>query len=179
LRTASAWLSATIWQPVEIFERTRRIEEEHIDLYPDGEHEEVRQIFENKGFSGDALDHAVSVVTSDRQRWVNTMLQEEYGLTLTERSPLRAAIVTFGAFLLLGAVPLLPFVFQFLNPPGRLNPYVTSALLTAASFFATGAIKARFVARRWFRSGAETLLVGCAAAALAYLVGTLLRSLAS
>jgi VIT1/CCC1 family predicted Fe2+/Mn2+ transporter len=163
----------------EVIDRARRIEEEHIDLYPAGEREEVRQIFESKGFSGAALADAVSIVTSDRQRWIDTMLQEEYGLTLTHRSPTRAAVVTFAAFLLVGAVPLLPFAIQFLNPPGPLNPYVMSAALTAASFFATGAIKARFVMRSWLWAGAETLLVGCAAAALAYIVGALLRGLAA
>jgi VIT family len=58
----------------------------------------------------------ISVVTSDRKRWIDTMIQEEYGLILEGASPWRAAAVTFSAFVLLGALPLIPFVWLFLSP---------------------------------------------------------------
>ena len=38
------------------------------------------------------------------------MMTEEHGLPPISRSPLRAALLTFLAFLLCGAIPLLPFV---------------------------------------------------------------------
>ena len=158
-------------------ERARRIEEEHIDTYPDGEREEIRQIFERKGFSGADLEQIVSTVTADRKRWIDTMIQEEYGLTLEERSPLRAAAVTFWAFQFLGALPLAAFIYNFLSPGGIVQPYLVSAILTASSFFVVGAVKARFVSRKWYATGIETLLAGGAAATLAYLVGMALKGL--
>ena len=163
----------------DLLERTRRIEEQHIDLYPEGEREEIRQIFARKGFTGKNLDEAVAVVTSDRQRWIETMLQEEYGVALATRSPARAGAVTFSAFVLLGALPLIPFTLQLVSPNLQMNPYFISALLTGTSFFATGATKARLVSRKWFRGGCETLLVGGAAAALAYLAGVALHGIVS
>ena len=52
-------------------------EEGHIDVDPDGEREEVRQIYARKGFSGQQLEEVVGVITSERKRWVDAMVQEE------------------------------------------------------------------------------------------------------
>jgi len=162
----------------ERIERVRHIEGSHIDLYPEGEREEIRQIFAAKGFASNDLEQIVSVVTSSRSRWIDTMIQEEYGLGLQERSPLKAAALTLSAFVLLGAVPLLAFLPGFFMPGANLRPFFASTILTGFSLFFVGAIKARFLSTRWYRSGAETLVIGGAAASLAYLVGALLAAFA-
>jgi vacuolar iron transporter family protein len=148
----------------------RAVEERHIDTVPDGEREEVRQIFRAKGFEGRPLEQAVAVITGDRKRWVDTMLAEEYGLPKAVREPLKAALSTFAAFSLCGAIPLLPF----LVPSAR--QFEQSVAVTALVFFLIGSTKSRWSPVSWWRSGAETLLIGLGAAALAYLVGALLRS---
>jgi VIT1/CCC1 family predicted Fe2+/Mn2+ transporter len=147
----------------------RAIEERHIELVPEGEREEIRQIFRAKGFRGDQLEQAVGVITGDRERWVDTMLAEEYGLPKAVRSPLKAAASTFAAFLLCGAIPLLPFLF----PSGP--RFVVSIAMTALVFFLFGSTKSRWSPVSWWRSGSETLAIGLGAAALASLVGALLR----
>ena len=86
----------------------RSIELRHIEEAPEGEREELRQIFALKGFEGQTLDRIVEVISSDRERWVKTMLTEEYGLPLEARSAGWAAASTFSAFVICGAVPLGP-----------------------------------------------------------------------
>ena len=76
----------------EDYERVLAIERRHIAVVPDGEREEIRQIFEAKGFSGDDLDRVVAVITADRALWAKTMAVEEYGLSPTLRSPVLAAL---------------------------------------------------------------------------------------
>jgi len=161
----------------ERIQRARQIEDEHIDSYPEGEREEIRQIFQAKGFSSGILEEIVSVVTANRSRWIDTMIREEYGLRLEERSAWRAAAVTFSAFLSLGALPLLAFLHALFVPEIDVQPFLASTILTAMSLFFVGAIKARFLPTKWYRAGVEALVIGGAAASLAYFVGALLGGL--
>ena len=156
----------------EDFERLEAVERRHIEIIPEGEREEVRQIYRGKGFGGDDLERIVNLITADRTRWVRTMLTEEYGLPTEVRSPLKAALATFAAFCLCGLVPLLPYVF------GAREAFGLSALLTGCVFFAIGSAKSRWSTASWWRSGLSTLAVGGLAAALAYAVGVLLRGVA-
>ncbi len=152
--------------------RLEAIEHRHIELAPEGEREEVRQIFARKGFAGAELDRVVELITSDRQRWVQTMLADEYGLPQEARSPWLAAVSTLSAFLICGLAPLLPFLLSMKSA------IVFSTLLTGAVFFLIGSVKSRWSSASWWRSGLSTLLVGGIAAALAFFVGVLLKSLA-
>jgi VIT1/CCC1 family predicted Fe2+/Mn2+ transporter len=154
---------------IDDYRRIRHIEERHIELHPNGEREEVRQIYQAKGFSGRNLEHMIDIVTSDKQHWVDFMLAEEYGLALAQRSPFRSALMTFLAFGVCGLVPLLPFVFAL--PAAA----ITATLMTAVVFFAIGSIKSIWSTQRWYWSGVETLIIGLGAAAMAFAAGLFLQ----
>lgn len=159
-------------------DRTRQMEELHIDQFPDAEREEIRQIFAAKGFEGEDLERAVQVITSDRRQWVETMLTDEHGLTLDGPHPMKAALMTFAAFLVIGFLPLIPFVAQSFVPL-RTTAYTLSTLLTILAFFSVGAVKSRFVDQHWSVAGLESLAIGGSAASLAYFVGVLLKGVAA
>ena len=152
-------------------EHLRRIEERHIDEAPEGERQEIRHIFRGKGFDGDELERVVDTITSDRKRWIDTMLAEEYGLAKVLRSPMRAALSTFAAFLVCGSIPLAPFL---LSLPAS---FELALAMTGLVFFSIGSTKSRWSPTSWWRSGTETLAIGLGAALLAYLIGDILRSL--
>ncbi|MCA8959256.1 MAG: VIT1/CCC1 transporter family protein [Planctomycetes bacterium] len=156
---------------VEDVRRIRAIEERHIDLEPDGEREEIREIFRLKGFEGHVLDEIVSVITSDRERWVTTMLTDEYGLPAAVRNPWKAGLATFVAFAICGTVPLVPYL------GGYSDALTVSAILTGVTFFGIGAVRSRWSLDAWWRCGLETLFIGGAAAALSYGVGRVLGHL--
>jgi VIT1/CCC1 family predicted Fe2+/Mn2+ transporter len=160
-------------------QRLRTTERDHIRQHPLGEREEIRQIFSAKGFEGDALERAVDTICSDVDRWIDTMLTDEFGLAPVEPDPLRAAGYTFVAFVAVGAVPLVSFVLALLVPdlvfPG--GPFLWSIALTAIAFAAVGAIKSRLVEGSGWRGALEVLLVGGSAAGIAYAIGMLLRGL--
>lgn len=149
----------------EEFQRLRAVEEKHISVAPEGEREEIRQIFRTKGFDGEDLEEMVRLVTSNRSTWIETMLLAEYGISDGGRAPLKAALYTFAAFVLFGALPLLPFLAAL--PASA----ATASLLTACAFFAIGSLRARWSQRHWIACGAETTAIGMVAAGIAYLAG--------
>jgi len=151
------------------YDRIIGIERKHIALVPEGEREEVRQIFAAKGFAGNDLERIVGVITADRALWAKTMAVEEYGLSPTPRSPVFAALSTFAAFILCGLVPLVTYL-----SPGGLAACVVA---TGATFFGVGAIKSRWSRARWWKSGLETFVIGLSAAVVAFAVGYGLRAL--
>jgi vacuolar iron transporter family protein len=157
-------------------ERARHEEERHIQLVPDDEREEIRQIFAAKGLEGPVLESVVATITADRERWVETMLTEELGYPSSEGSAVRAAATTFFAFVALGSLPLLVFALQEVTALEVGLPFAWSAALTGTAFFVVGTLKARFVDQAWWRAGVETLLMGGVAAGLAYAVGVLLQN---
>lgn len=155
----------------EDYARLRAIEEKHIATEPEGEREEIRQIFKARGFEGADLEALVRLVTSNRATWLDTMMEAEYGLTAPTRSPLLAALATFAAFALCGSLPLAPFLFN-LGASGLLT-----TALTGTAFFLIGSIKSFWSTKSWLRSGLETTAIGLTAAGIAYLAGYALQGL--
>lgn len=71
----------------QFLQKTRNEELNQILDNPEEEKAEIREIFAQKGFAEENLDRAVEIITADKTQWINTMLQEEFGLTLTETVP--------------------------------------------------------------------------------------------
>lgn len=150
-------------------ERLKAVEADHIDRFPEGEREEIRQIFAAKGFNGQILEDAVGVITANREVWISTMLAEEYGVAKARRSPHRAALATFGGFLVCGLVPLVPFLLDLTNAG-----WIALAA-TALTFAGIGMGKSRWSLSPWWVSSLETLTIGLVAAVVAYAIGHLLN----
>jgi len=158
--------------------RARKREEHHIKTFPEGEREEIRQIFAAKGFTGEDLDRAVDIITADMKRWVDTMMREELGLPLETASPWRAATATFIAFIIIGFIPLLAYVVEWFAPGTIEHRFLWSTILTGLAFFLVGAAKGKIVEENRIISGLETLAAGGLAAIIAYAIGALLKGLA-
>ncbi len=152
------------------YRRLKEMELRHIKYAPEGEREEIRQIFAAKGFEGDDLERAVEIITDSNERWVRVMLEEEHGAPKVERSALKAGLVTFAAFFVCGAVPLLPYLFG----SGE-GAFVAAIAMTGSVFLAIGALKSKWSMAPWWTSALETFAIGMAAAGFAYAVGALLK----
>lgn len=153
------------------YDRLRQVETSHIEKYPEGEKEEIRQIFAAKGFKGENLEHAVQTITADKNAWIDMMMAEEYGMTSSPHTPIKAALHTFLAFIICGAMPLLPYLLSFPDA------FAYAVLFSALTFFAIGSIKGRWsISSTWYH-GFETMAIGLTAAGLAFLIGYWLKGL--
>ena len=132
----------------EYYLAERGREEREVDLYPETERKEVREIFRAKGFHGDVLNAIVAHVTAERNRWVDTT----------------GAAYAFGA-----AMPTLPYAALAPTAASR-----ASIALTLATLFFVGAAKTVVTGHSWWRAGVEATVIGALAAGATFAAGLLL-----
>ena len=119
----------------------------------------------------------VQVKTRDKERWVKAMMIDELGMMEDESNPLINGLVTFGSFVIAGAVPLIVYLLGLAFPisPGMAFPI--SIASSGLALFALGAAKVMVTKLNPIRSGLEMLIVGGLAAGVAYVVGALLKGI--
>jgi VIT1/CCC1 family predicted Fe2+/Mn2+ transporter len=153
----------------EFYQSEVQREGDEIERWPEGERDEIRGIYRAKGFSGNLLDQIVAHITADPARWRSVMMREELGFGADIAEPPLRSGVTVGVSYLLGAMtPVLPYAFT--HPPLGI---AISAAATITTLFVVGAAKTLITARKWWRSGLESMAIGIAAAVVTYGAGVL------
>ena len=94
------------------------------------------------------------------------------GRSVLEPFPFRHAVATFAAFVVAGTIPLLSYVLMV-----QASAFGVAVVLTMATLFAVGAARSLVMGTPWYRAGGEMLLVGAAAAGVAYGVGDVVSRL--
>lgn len=146
--------------------------------YPEGEKQEMVELYIEKGIDPADAKIAVEALSKKEKPWVDIMMVEELGLVEDQESPLKNALVTFGSFVFFGAIPVLTYVVALFVPFFAANTFVTACVLTGITLFILGTLKIFFTRETWYRAGAEMLLLGGIAAGAAYWIGVLLGKLA-
>jgi len=164
---------------IEYIQKEKRREEWEVENMAETERQEIRDIYAKKGFADELLDEIVRVITSRKKIWIDTMMKEELGLIEDGRKPLNTALSTILGFVLIGLIPLIPFVFLYVAglAISVSASFEYSIAFTFGAFFLIGMIKGKIVKKSLLRSGLATLLVGVLAATVAYVVGHALSSL--
>jgi VIT1/CCC1 family predicted Fe2+/Mn2+ transporter len=163
----------------ENYDKHERIEYWEVDHLPEKEREEIREIYEAKGFEGELLEQVVDVITADKDRWVDVMMKEELNMTKEDKSPFGMGAMTFISFIIVGLVPLLAYIWDYNSDEASGNLFGISIFLTSLAFIAIGWLKSYVAETSRIRSILETLFLGSAAAVLSYFVGSFLESLVS
>ena len=155
----------------ERFEKHKAVEYWEVDNLREKEIEEIREIYEKKGFKGELLEQVVEVIISDKDIWVDTMMKEELEMTKDGRLPIYTATATFGSFILIGSIPLLSYIIAIIADLPQDKLFIISCIATALALILIGFMKAMVNERSWVKGVLETLLLGGLAALLAYFAG--------
>jgi predicted membrane protein (TIGR00267 family) len=151
-------------------ERAR--EQSEVQAKPEEEREEIREIYEAKGFKGQLLEDVVSTITSNRETWVSTMMNEELHLQpVAQQSLVQSAVVVTVATLIGHLIPIVPFMVV-----GRSPAIIVAIALSAVTLFAVGVYSAKTLVGDWRKSGLQMVVIGLGAAALGFLIGRLFHT---
>ena len=144
-------------------------ESTEIDMMPDAERQEIRDIYAAKGFTGKLLDDVVDTITANRETWLATMMDEELHLQPVQTLDiLRTALVITIATLIGHLIPLIPFVVLARTPA-----LVVAIVLSALALFGVGVYSAVTLVGDWRRSGARMVAIGLGAAAIGFFIARL------
>jgi vacuolar iron transporter family protein len=141
-------------------------ERREIEVVPEREAEEVREIFEQYGLTA---EESHTVVESLRRRpddWVAFMMRFELGLEPPEPGRAwRSALTIAGAYVVGGLVPLSAY---WLIPHNIIQALELSVGVTLAALAVFGALKGHFTGVPVLKSAFQTTLIGGLAAAAAF-----------
>ena len=160
----------------EQYDKHRQITGKSVEEVHETEKQYIRKIYSEKGFEGELLNQVVEVITGEKERWVDVKMKEGLKMSRQQKSPLLIGGITYASFILIGLIPLLIFVIDYLKPVGH-DLFLISSILTAGGFLFIGWLKAYVNQTRILKGISETLGLGAIAALVAYYVGNFLEHL--
>ena len=94
-----------------------------------------------------------------------------------ERPPFLRGAATFAAFVVIGLIPLLAYIWDFLFGMDGQSRFLIASVLTFVAFAIIGYFRSRVAHTGKGKAVAETLILGVVAATAAYFVGDALEKL--
>lgn len=163
------WIS--VQSARELYGRQIEVERQELVEVPEEEEEELALIYQSKGLPEDQARSLASRLILDQDTALDTLAREELGIDPEELggSARGAAFYSYLLFCIGAIVPVFPFIFL-----GGWPAIITSALASVAGLFVIGSAITLFTGRSVFFSGGRQVLVGAAAAALTYALGSLI-----
>jgi vacuolar iron transporter family protein len=151
----------------ELYERELDVERRAIAEAPEGETQELIEIFQRKGIAPELARRFAAEVMSDPDLALETHAREELGVDPTALgSPIATALSSFVAFAVGAFIPLLPWLFG-----GGAAAVAWSIGLSALAALGVGAILGTLTGRSRVRSALRQLGIATLAAGVTYGVG--------
>ena len=152
----------------DLYRARRESELQEIRRNPQQEQMELFEILRQRGLPAGEADTTAAILTRHPEMMADLMMTYEFGMQdPDEESPALNGLFTFGAFVIFGAVPLVPYFIY--EPTGQ--TFTMSLATTFSALVALGLLRWNATGEKLLRSVGETVLVGTVCALVAYLVG--------
>lgn len=181
-----SYLSAKAEQDHVLRERGR--EKWEYDNYPEGEIEEMVELYRAKGFSEEDARKIIEIYTSDpryKEAFIDHMMVEELGYIVPKpedgRSLWMEALATSASFIVFGSLPLwvVAAVFAFGGGLAYATQVIVSGAAAIAALVALSVCKVRLTREKSSLHISVVLMIanGALAAIAAYIVGAIAATL--
>jgi vacuolar iron transporter family protein len=155
---------------VEHYDAELRREFEEVELFPEKEKEEVREVFADYGLDENTQNLIVEALSKDKTKWVDFMMKFELGLEKPDINRARNSALTIGiSYIVGGILPLSPYFFVSDTHKGLR----ISVVLTLITLFVFGFFKSKVTDQNPWIGALKVMLIGAAAAGAAFYVATL------
>ena len=152
----------------EVFDAELALEAHHHEEHREIERQQLRELLEGHGLTGDDLETVVDIIDSDDDLMLNMHKALEFGIVDDERRNPYTAAIAAGALFLLGS---LPAVIPFAIWDDTTTALIAAAILSGIGLFIVGALKTLQTKKNPILSGGENLALGLVGGAFAFLVG--------
>lgn len=155
----------------DLYKTARRKEAQEVKDHTELEFEETVTILMGKGYEEADARTMATLYRKNETFWVDFMMNHELQMPDPRGdNPMLTGFATFASFLFFGVIPLLPFMFSGTALPSTVFMY--SVIGTLFALVLLGILKWKIVGSSLKMSLFEVLVVGGAAALVAYFVGT-------
>ena len=152
----------------DLYRSRRESELREIRRNPQQEQMELFEILRQRGLPAGEADTTAAILARHPEMMADLMMTYEFGMQdPDEESPALNGLFTFGAFVVFGAIPLMPYFIY--EPTDR--TFVMSLATTFSALVALGLLRWNATGEKLLRSVGETVLVGTVCALVAYAVG--------
>lgn len=147
-------------------------ERNEIDIVPENEKNEIREIYRTKGLSGKLLDDVVDQLTKDKASWAEIMTDEEHNLKPVETKDVLRSSFVVGASTIGGSlIPILPYLILHSH-----QAIYFTFILSAISLFSIGYYQAKSYVGNPLKKGMQMLLIGLGATIIGFAVGKIFNT---
>lgn len=132
-----------------------------------------KHLSSNFGLQGKQLELAVKTAFSNPEAVRLHLERDQFGPDESSETskPLKLGFATFIAFIIVGFVPLIVYLFTSARTASSADNFIAACILTVITFAVIGIIKGSVTQTSKTWSAFETVLLGSAAAAISYFVG--------
>jgi VIT1/CCC1 family predicted Fe2+/Mn2+ transporter len=156
---------------VEHYRSELRREYEEVELLPEVEKQEVREVFEAYGISPRLQDELALELSGDKHKWVDFMMRFELGMEKPDANRATRSALNIGlSYIVGGIVPLIGYFITDTPQKGLL----ISSLMTVLFLFLFGYVKTKLTGDKPWYGAVKTVFIGVLAAGAAFAIAKMI-----